>query len=530
MAPTDIAAEIRELRLQGNTNKIIQRVCSGRLLEIAPAASQEDDQLWLRIVTAETNLLLLQIDAATDALAPFVSIRHEDRIELHKEALTTLSHRPPFLAGCLLSCLGNLLYRYHAYDTAETYTRRAHSRFIEANNKRAAQSRWVPSSTELALATAENQIWQARIMFRAPWKREEISSLIGSVLRNLLELYNHEAPGRVGLVMAMALDLSALLAWNRGELDSAKSQIYRSLYLLESLPGGDDVRLAHALCAAARIESGHDSSHVPWALHLSRRSFELYEKHQHAFSLRVSILIAQGLVRLNHLNEAQEILANLTQEATSRSSESCLLSAEIGVTKLWILERRPDLDAVQRWSLCYEESLRIVGEKSSIPRRLHAEALLYLGRAQFRLGMSPVTARETLAESIRLAQEDSRSKVEIAGLLGTVETLIDTMPAEALRVFSVAQQRLSTTASAYLREWARRLAPILSGPLLVDVHGKYDEVLQGFTRTYLAYHRVLAGDAVDSILVTSGLSHSRYYRLLRKVSPKGTGRRRKKKV
>lgn len=506
-----------------------QREAAFRLLQ-ADEVGDDKLRVQVEVTLAAIFLVGLDTDRALQCLSRFLDVTPGKEVRI-KSALDVMSRAgDPIAAATVLTQGANLQYRLNAhFDNGVLLAKRAEELFSTITARGDQERLW------LGLARNKNRIWWARLCWRAGVGDPD--GLLEKAIRELQETYAPESPddkvrpGGVSLFIAIAFEMSAAFDWSRGRAESAQRKAYQALYFLRDDDGTprDEIRTGFALYTASRVSASSSVEQFSFALQFARTAKRIFRAKGHVFETRAQIQEARVLVkmarfvrrrspkdsqRVDQLLERANALLTTDYPMVPDGPEKTYAQAECNLTLIWIATIRAAEDENQ-WQTARALADQILKNAGSLPRRLQAEAKLHRGRAWVQMGRVGDGRRE-IQEAREMAHDLSRVKVEIACALAEAESHVGTDIQEARLNWEYARRMGATVQSNFLREWIDELAPMLGGPVMIDLSGSFRKAERRFYRQYINYHSTDDKD-VQAVLKSTGLTQSKYYRLLDKA-------------
>lgn len=461
------------------------------------------DTIYGRALLSMLHCMMLDLPAAIAALAPYVAAV-DGKVKLDDDAIGRQSS--PFISGLVYSQAANICYR-----TNQTVAGlRASSRARRLLRTAARNGSW--EGRQIQLALWENELWTARLRVRRnePAAALKLIRKLVDKLNDTLDRTTRKLPGdmpsspaggayaRVHLLLAMTLDLWALIDWRQGRLDEARRRIYRGLFLLTSGSVDDPVRRAQLLFSASRIEASHSENNagtVPWARHLAGCAARAFEEVRHPFHVRALLKEAICYLKSNeveasgqHLEYVSRLVDKDAFDLGKSAWNHALTLGELRLTRLFHLEAKANVAEVS-----WEDVRSAAAELHRLPllpARLKAEARLHEAIATIRLGERGALdeADGLLDEALSFAKDAHHLKIEAACYLARVElaqTLGDT---ELLRKsWSEASEAVTRSQSSYLEAWALSLSVRLQEALPVKFDKTWPAFVPYIRRLYKGY-------------------------------------------
>ena len=485
-------------------------------------------ETWqLRAITNDVSLALFRPERARQSLSPY--LRAEKSLLSNDSVLEKL---PDVGRAVILSQLGNLAYRSLQFDQGFEWTNQAAEIFSTLG-----------SDTDIfqrVFARNENRIWRARVRMRLSGDRELAQEELEETAAELTlcyddpDLYPHFC-GRIDLQLSINLNLLALLAWNRGRLEEARRRIYRALYLTTRGNADDDIRWAHNLCCAARIEASHSTERFVWGKHLAEESATLFGARQHPFRYRSMIQAAQCSVKTGDyadgqkaIDEVRDLIDKDEYLRTNFDSEARYVEGEMRLTECWMREREAVRahNSPARWEECHTAAQaieRAYETPKRMPNRLRIEAGFHIGRALVHLDGRVEDGRARLREAEKEAANDDRAKIQAACHLALAESYAAPLSREADPVqcrfhWMRAMQCLAEApgASTFVSEWADRIGPAvgIASTISLEIEGKSQEDLEiELAYWFERFHTKVKGvSKVSDLEKLSKLPRATFYR------------------
>ena len=249
---------------------------------------------------------------------------------------------------------------------------------------------------------------------------------------------------RTDLLEAFALDIWANIDWAHGDSDAAGRRIYRAIHLLRSGVVEDSTRLGYVLFTAAKIEGTFSKDNKRRiALNLLSDAKKKLSV-DHPLWKRLRLQEAKTYIKAGNRPAAEEILNQLDCDTPQ-------LRAEAALVRSWQFLRDKQHDKAEA------QARMILDLQKQVSPRLHAEAVLHLGRAL----IGATGGKEGIDKLEEAYREAEQNRPKIAALacfeLARAYSYQDN-PDEALAFWQNANALLDRSKSTFLEEVRDTLA------------------------------------------------------------------------
>lgn len=502
---------------------------------------EANDQIVARAIAAEVHLLMAERDSAASVLSPYLSFSDESPrrpLRAVADAIETTGAHRRDIAQIYMQ-VGNTFYRFHDHERAEEYLQSARGYYQTALARARSNRRTVEIERWL------NEVWIGRLAMRRSgrWRDAEaqLVTAIGA-LDQLYEAFSSRSEGdgieeldpdggRLDLVLAIGLNIYSQLCWKMGNFDDARRLVYRSLFLLRDGRARDEIREAHTLHSASRIEGSQSQERFAWGAHLASRAATRFKRSSHPFLARSLVQRAACLAKSDGALEspdkigvrANAVLRHVNIDELPDKDEQTFVQGDVDLVRLWISEKRAAAN-MEDWNECHEMALSLHERK--LPNRLEGEALFHLGRCLARLGSDVKVAegRDLLQRAEHHARDEGRVKIQAACNAALAESYLGSDMAEAKRYYGRAERLAIEAPSAYVTEWLEHLSVQVRGMAQIDVKGDKSQFTKRARRLYASYHgaeiEASGGHLKDEIERRTGLAPSTFYNWLGKKPPR----------
>ncbi len=520
-------SDLEECWLRGDTDEAF-RTCSGVVKQLADNTLVGEDALRARVVCARLHLVAMDKSAAELVLADYVSRPSpEQRLVVNDAALEALTPSGLYRSQ-LYSQVANLLFECFDYPNGVRVAGLARKECEKPGAGGGA------SSLAALLTRAEAVTWWSRLAWRVG-EHDQARSDLTALKDQLAEARDREEiVGGIDLALSIVAILLAAYEQRLGRLDEARVRIHQAMYLLSSNSKGchDRIRFGYATYELAITEAiVGELSHFRWPIRLFE-DVELHLERKHPIRWRARNRLAQCYIRIDQSALANEILDRLSEEIEESTDiprapddERHYIEAEIALTRIWIAERRArDPSFRVSWDDCLEQSKKQIDSAALVflPLRIQTEVAQHYGLALCHTNDVP-GARRQLARARDLAEENRRSRVQVATLFASAECEIEgNDQKKAIEFFEKGKELLGLERSIFLEEWRDRLsAEVRRGiHLTIADDTTYEAADRAFREAYKRYHLNREDGDLERVLKRTKIPRSTWFRWLKKEKEK----------